>query len=79
MLAAAAADLGLSAVLGTGGGRSEGGSQSTWVALARDDEALAGLGNRPGWRALGKDRVRWTDDYSSVLQVLDLRGRGSVY
>jgi len=47
---------------------------SEWVAIARTGEALGAVRSREGWVPLvAEDGVRaWTDDYSSILSVLDL-------
>jgi hypothetical protein len=74
VLASAARQLHLEATVRTGGRDGRSGVTSTWVAMARDPAALAGLRSRPGWQGLGPSGVRWTDDYSSVLPVLRLRG-----
>jgi hypothetical protein len=42
--------------------------------LARRSADLDRLRTRPGWRREPVDGTRaWTDDYSSLVQVLDLR------
>lgn len=68
VLASTAERLGLASAIGRGGG-SEEGVESVWVALSRDSGEVATLLGEEGWRALGPDRVRWTDDYSSILSV----------
>jgi SAM-dependent methyltransferase len=46
---------------------------STWVVLARRSPDLDRLRTRPGWEPVPVDGTRaWTDDYSSLVQVLDL-------
>jgi hypothetical protein len=71
VLAAAEEDLGWSGVIGQGGS-GVGATQSRWVVLTRDEAASASLRHREGWRALDRSRIiRWTDDYSSILAVLD--------
>jgi spermidine synthase len=46
---------------------------STWVVLARSPADLARLRTRPGWQRVRGDGTRaWTDDYSSLVQVLDV-------
>jgi SAM-dependent methyltransferase len=48
-------------------------SISTWVVLARDTADLDRLRTRPGWERVRVDGARpWTDDYSSLVQVLDV-------
>ena len=72
VLAAAAEDLGWAGVVGTSHGSAEGATSSTWVALTADPEPTRQLLSTPFWRPLRPDpQVRWTDDYSSVLAVLD--------
>ena len=44
---------------------------STWVALARDPEALQRFAGDGGWRALDPpEGPVWTDDYASILPYL---------
>lgn len=48
-----------------------GATESQWVVLTPDTDVAAGLLARPGWSPLdGARRVRWSDDYASVLSVL---------
>lgn len=68
VLASAADRLGLAAAIGRGGA-SEVGVESVWVALSRDSSQVEALLGSAGWRALGPEQVRWTDDYSSILSV----------
>jgi hypothetical protein len=71
VLAAAEHDLGWHAAIGQGGS-GQGSTESRWVVLTRDEAAAASLQTRAGWRALDDSRlVHWTDDYSSILSVLD--------
>jgi hypothetical protein len=59
----------------TGEGRPDpatGATPSVWIALSPDADRVDELLRRDGWREPGPERVRWTDDYSSVLTVLDL-------
>ena len=35
----------------------------------RDSTQVGALAREDGWRELGPDQVRWTDDYSSILSV----------
>lgn len=71
VLASAAERLGLDGVVGTGRADDRGAAASTWVALAPGSDGIEDLAARPGWRDLGDRRVRWTDDYSSILSVLE--------
>lgn len=68
VLASAADRLGLAAAIGRGGA-SDVGVPSVWVALSRDSSQTRALLGENGWRGLGPERVRWTDDYSSILSV----------
>lgn len=68
VLANAAGRLALASAIGRGGASDEG-VESVWVALSREPRQVASLSAQDGWRALGPDRVRWTDDYSSILSV----------
>jgi SAM-dependent methyltransferase len=75
VLAGAAERLGLAAVTRFGGDDGvDGATPSEWVALGRDASDVARLAALPGWRELGPRQVRWTDDYSSILTVLDQPG-----
>jgi SAM-dependent methyltransferase len=48
-------------------------SISTWVVLARRSADLDRLRTRPGWEPVRDDGARpWTDDYSSLVEVLDV-------
>lgn len=70
VLAAHARDLGLRAVMGTGG-EGPGAVRSEWVVLTRSDAVADDLLARDRWRPLPTTpTVTWTDDYSSVLSVL---------
>lgn len=72
VLGATARELGLVARVRYDGVTEEQASPSTWVVLARDRADLDRLLTRPGWDPVDGDAARaWTDDYSSVLQVLD--------
>lgn len=69
---AAAASLGLGwrAVIGEGGS-GDGAARSRWVVLSEDREVLAKLNEADGWRDVELSQpVVWTDDYSSILDVL---------
>jgi SAM-dependent methyltransferase len=73
VLAAQARELGMVA-LGRRDDRAETpASISTWVVLARRSADLDRLRTRPGWDPVPADGARpWTDDYSSLVQVLDV-------
>ena len=70
VLAGAADSLGWSAALGRGAGADHA-AVSVWVALDADGSATDHLRRDAGWRELGPRQVRWTDDYSSILSVLE--------
>lgn len=65
----AARELGWHGAVGLGGS-GEGASVSRWVALTPSAQVAEGLAAVPGWRRLGGPAVTWTDDYSSILDVL---------
>jgi hypothetical protein len=70
VLAGASRDLRWNALVGLGG-EGRGARESRWVLLTRDAEELARLRGLDGWRRVDTgDVVAWTDDYSSVLDVL---------
>lgn len=69
VLASAEASLGWSAAIGRGAAATDA-TASVWVALSRDDTLVDALVTRSDWSRLGDRRVRWTDDYSSILSVL---------
>jgi len=69
VLAGAAADLGWSAAVGVGGS-GEGASLSQWVVLSPSEELVEKLLAHDDWSELGERKVRWTDDFSSILNVL---------
>jgi hypothetical protein len=69
VLAAAAADLGWSSAVGFGGS-GDGASLSQWVVLSPSKELVDGLLEGEDWSKLGERKVRWTDDFSSILSVL---------
>jgi hypothetical protein len=49
-------------------------TMSDWIALTRDPEVLAGLFEGGGdWQPLRyrRDVAAWTDDYSSIMPVLE--------
>jgi len=73
VLAAQADALGMAAVVRRDVYTETLGSVSTWVVLARQDADLDRLRTRPDWEpAVAGDTRAWTDDYSSLLQVLDV-------
>jgi SAM-dependent methyltransferase len=74
MLAAQARGLGMVAVQRHDSFPSRLGSASHWVVLARRDADIARLQDLPGWSpAKPEAGVRaWTDDYSSLVEVLNL-------
>lgn len=74
VLAAQADRLGLVALRRTQSGRGELSATSDWVVLAREDADLEPLRSMGGWAEPTRDKdVRgWTDDYSSLVQVLDV-------
>lgn len=73
VVAAQAEALGMSSVVRVDAAVQYPASASTWVVLAREDTDLDRLRDRPGWRpALANGARAWTDDYSSLVQVLDL-------
>ncbi len=77
VLAAQARELGMVARVRTDDTASLPASVSTWVVLARERADLDRLMTRPGWEpARTEPDVRaWTDDYSSLVQVLDVGWR----
>ncbi|EAP97553.1 hypothetical protein JNB_18823 [Janibacter sp. HTCC2649] len=69
--AAAAEELGWHAWIREGAAPGEEQS-SRWVLLAPNAAAAGGLDSATGWQPLSMDRqVTWTDDYSSVISVID--------
>jgi SAM-dependent methyltransferase len=73
VVAAEADELGMAAVVREDGVAPDPASVSTWVVLARRQGDLDRLLTRPGWEpAVAGDTRGWTDDYSSLVQVLDL-------
>jgi hypothetical protein len=74
VLAAEADQLGLVAVRRHQGASGDLTATSDWVVLARDAASLAPLRAGGGWAELTREKgVRgWTDDYSSLVQVLDV-------
>jgi len=73
VLAAQAVELGMAAVVRRDDTADPPGAVSTWVVLARRDADLDRLRTRPEWGpAVAGSTRAWTDDYSSLLQVLDI-------
>lgn len=74
VLAAEARKLGMTAVVRRDLSSAAPASVSTWVVLARAPGDLERLRSRPGWtEAQPRPDVRaWTDDYSSLVEVLDV-------
>jgi hypothetical protein len=72
VLAEAAESLDLHAAVGTSNATADGATPTQWVAVSRDAAVIDRLQDRSTlWSPLDPDRrVRWTDDYSSVLSVL---------
>ncbi|WP_416953109.1 spermidine synthase [Nocardioides sp. T5] len=72
VLAASATDLGWQAARGVGSGDSDGDEvPSKWIAITPNAEAAHRLVDLPGWsELLSTDPVTWTDNYASVLSVL---------
>lgn len=73
VVAAQARELGLTGLVRTDTHLGRLAAPSTWVALARDPAALAGLAQRSGWEPISTVRPGpvWTDDYSSLVGVLE--------
>ena len=72
VIAEAADQLGWSVLVGSG--QSTGDElASKWIALAPEADSLAELADHEDWRPAEPERVTWTDDFSSVLSVLDIR------
>lgn len=73
VLAAQARRLGMTALARTDDSVDTPASVSTWVVLAREDADLDRLRTRDGWEPVPVAGARaWTDDYSSLVQVLDI-------
>jgi len=74
VLAAEAQRLGMTAVVRRDLSAAPPASVSTWVVLARAPADLDRLRTRPGWVAAEprSDVRAWTDDYSSLVEVLDV-------
>jgi len=72
-LAAVGRELGLTVVSRQDGAAQAPGSPSTWVVLARAPVDLEQLLTRADWKPVRAGGVRaWTDDYSSLVEVLDV-------
>lgn len=50
-------------------GNSPGSTLSSWVLVTRDPSAISGFAD-PGSELVGKKRVLWTDDFSSIFQIM---------
>lgn len=73
VVAAQADALGMSSLVRVDAAVAYPASTSRWVVLAKEDADLEPLRDRPGWRpALANGARAWTDDYSSLVQVLDV-------
>ncbi|MGA9747795.1 MAG: fused MFS/spermidine synthase [Nocardioides sp.] len=70
VVAAAADTLGWGVAVGQGAPGPGGAVASRWVALSPDADKIEDLLGRSGWSGPTGRQVRWTDDYSSVLSVL---------
>lgn len=71
VLASVGADLGWSAAIGESTAHDEGAVPSAWVVISPSEDTIETLQGQPGWGELQVgQRVRWTDDYSSILSVL---------
>nr|WP_255436527.1 fused MFS/spermidine synthase [Tessaracoccus sp. MC1756] len=74
VVAAGADELGWQLAVGSGEADDEtGATPSKWVAMSSDRDKITELLAQDGWREPGERRVEWTDDFSSVLTVLDLK------
>ncbi len=53
----------------------EGKSQSRWMLIARDEKDFAGIDSKGGWSAVDRntDYPVWTDDYSNILRVFEVK------
>ena len=69
VLRGAARELGWHGAIGYGG-TGEGSQASRWVVLSPSGDVTARLAASTGWRPLGGREVQWTDDYSSIVDVL---------
>ena len=76
VLAAAGRDLGMAVVERRDAEPEEPATASTWVVLAPVASSVDRLMERPGWEWTEADGSRaWTDDYSSIVDVLDISSR----
>ena len=74
VLAAVGRELGLTVVARKDSSAQAPASPSTWVVLARAPIDLEPLLTRADWKRVRPGGVRaWTDDYSSLVEVLDVR------
>lgn len=76
VLAGTAKALGWSGRIAFGGDTRDGATPSRWVVLSADSSRLAALSPGLGWQQLPDRTVTWTDDYSSILSVLNWRSAG---
>jgi hypothetical protein len=74
VVANAADRLGWPAALGAGQATQHGATSAVWIALSPNQSKVNALATSSGWRPLADRRVRWTDNYSSVLNVLKASG-----
>jgi hypothetical protein len=70
VLLGAADRMGWSGLVGRGGS-GEGAVESRWVVLTPSEDVADRLVQQPGWREMSGRTVDWTDDYSSILSVLE--------
>ena len=52
------------------GGSGEGSLRSQWAVLTTNEEFLDGMSAEKDWEPLTDDSVTWTDNYSSIIDVL---------
>lgn len=71
VLTGAARSLGWSGRVAMKGGEEEGGTLSRWVVLTSDASRLDDFKPQDGWNPLPRRAITWTDDYSSILPVLN--------
>jgi hypothetical protein len=69
VLSAIRAELGMDGVMAAGDGEPEGATPSRWLVLARDPNTLAPL-REAGWSEIPERQVLWTDQRSSLWQVV---------
>ena len=53
------------------GRSSDGAVASRWAVLTPSATTVERLVDEPGWRAMSGPEITWTDDYSSILSVLE--------